>query len=634
MRLLCACERVLDELLGDRRAALGRRRRCTTSWTNARAMPRRSTPRVLVEALVLDRDDRVLASYGAIWSPATRTGSGWWSAIAEAACRGRRAGPSCLRLGTLRRFSSVGQVGRDRHHHPEDGRDDGEQRERRRGSRAGRSFLTLRLDARGRRRRRRGSAHSGAMMRCGASVAHAAAALGGGVGARQRGVAGVAARAPRTAPDSSIGPAMAPAAPRPPPALAAQRRRLAARGRAGAQARGRRARGAASCGSSSGSTRPRPTSTSATRSCSQKLREFQDLGHRVVLIVGDYTARVGDPSGRSTTRPGAHAARRSTPTPRPTSEQAFTVLRDDPERLEVRRNGEWLDMRDGGALPPRAHDDRRADARARRLRQALRRAAADLDARAALPAAAGLRLGRRSHADVELGGTDQTFNLLLGRDVQRAYGQPEQVDPDDADPARDRRRREDVEVAGQPHRRHRGARRDVRQDAAAARRGAWSTWFDAAGGRRGRRRAPGRATPSTRSRARSWRASTARRPRRRPRRTSIACSSATRRPTRSPSSPSARRDGDGPPAGADRRRVRALALGGAAPAGPGRRQARRRGAGGGRLDVPPDRLDGPVLQVGKRHFRACGWPPGCATACGATGPRVASAAGAFAAPSR
>ena len=52
---------------------------------------------------------------------------------------------------------------------------------------------------------------------------------------------------------------------------------------------------AASCAPSSGSTRRRPTSTSGTRSCLQKLREFQDLGHRVVLIVGDYTARVGDP---------------------------------------------------------------------------------------------------------------------------------------------------------------------------------------------------------------------------------------------------------------------------------------------------------------------------------------------------
>src|SRR3954452_12129127 len=74
----------------------------------------------------------------------------------------------------------------------------------------------------------------------------------------------------------------------------------------------------------------------------QKLREFQDAGHQVVLIVGDYTARVGDPSGRSSQRPvlsseqidaNAETYRR----------QAFTVL--DPERTELRMNGEWLDMK-------------------------------------------------------------------------------------------------------------------------------------------------------------------------------------------------------------------------------------------------------------------------------------------------
>src|SRR3954451_8848347 len=87
----------------------------------------------------------------------------------------------------------------------------------------------------------------------------------------------------------------------------------------------------------------------------QKLREFQDLGHRVVLIVGDYTARVGDPSGRSSTRPvlsGAEIDANAETYRR----QAFTVLRDDPELLEVRRNGEWLDIRaeDLVPLPPRA----------------------------------------------------------------------------------------------------------------------------------------------------------------------------------------------------------------------------------------------------------------------------------------
>src|ERR1700682_1229773 len=75
----------------------------------------------------------------------------------------------------------------------------------------------------------------------------------------------------------------------------------------------------------------------------RKLREFQNAGHRVVLIVGDYTARVGDPSGRSSLRPmlspaeiDANAAT--------FQDQALRILDADPQRLEVRRNSEWLDM--------------------------------------------------------------------------------------------------------------------------------------------------------------------------------------------------------------------------------------------------------------------------------------------------
>jgi tyrosyl-tRNA synthetase len=157
----------------------------------------------------------------------------------------------------------------------------------------------------------------------------------------------------------------------------------------------------------------------------QKLREFQDLGHRVVLIVGDYTARVGDPSGRSSTRPvlSGEEIDANAETYR---QQAFSVLRDDPDLLEVRRNGEWLDMR--------AEDLFRL-ARVATVAQILERD--DFAKRFAaqqpisvLEMLYPLLQGYDSVAirsDVELGGTDQTFNLLLGRDVQRAYGQPEQV---------------------------------------------------------------------------------------------------------------------------------------------------------------------------------------------------------------
>jgi len=157
----------------------------------------------------------------------------------------------------------------------------------------------------------------------------------------------------------------------------------------------------------------------------QKLREFQDLGHKVVLIVGDFTARVGDPSGRSTTRPvlsGEEIDRNA----RTYQEQAFSVLRDDPELYELRFNSEWLDM---------PMEELFRLARTATVAQMLERD--DFAKRFASRAPISvlellypLMQGYDSvaiRADVELGGTDQTFNLLLARDVQRAYGVPEQT---------------------------------------------------------------------------------------------------------------------------------------------------------------------------------------------------------------
>ena len=155
----------------------------------------------------------------------------------------------------------------------------------------------------------------------------------------------------------------------------------------------------------------------------QKLREFQDHGHTVVLIVGDYTARVGDPSGRSATRPmlsgeeiDAHA--------RTYVEQAGKVLRTD-DLLELRHNREWLDM---------AAEDLFRLARVPTVAQLLERD--DFAKRfAANEPISLLELlypvlqGYDSVAvrsDVELGGTDQTFNLLMGRSIQTAYGVPPQ----------------------------------------------------------------------------------------------------------------------------------------------------------------------------------------------------------------
>ena len=156
-----------------------------------------------------------------------------------------------------------------------------------------------------------------------------------------------------------------------------------------------------------------------------KLREFQELGHRVVLIVGDYTARVGDPSGRSSTRPVLDPA---TIDANATTfrEQAMTVLDPDPDLLEVRFNSEWLDM---------SMEELFRLARTTTVAQLLERQ--DFSDRfeahepiSVLELLYPLLQGYDSvaiRADVELGGTDQKFNLLLGRDIQRAYGQPEQV---------------------------------------------------------------------------------------------------------------------------------------------------------------------------------------------------------------
>jgi tyrosyl-tRNA synthetase len=156
-----------------------------------------------------------------------------------------------------------------------------------------------------------------------------------------------------------------------------------------------------------------------------KLRQFQEAGHRVVLIIGDYTARVGDPSGRSSLRPmleeeqiEANAAT--------FQEQALKILDPDPERLEVRHNSEWLEMsmlellgllRTTTAAQMLERDDFAKRWTAREPISMLELLYPLLQGYDSVAVA----------ADVELGGTDQKFNLLLGRDIQRAYGQPEQA---------------------------------------------------------------------------------------------------------------------------------------------------------------------------------------------------------------
>lgn len=154
-----------------------------------------------------------------------------------------------------------------------------------------------------------------------------------------------------------------------------------------------------------------------------KLREFQDAGHTVVLILGDYTARVGDPSGRSKTRPELSAeeidANAAT-----FQEQAFKVL--DADRVEVRRNSEWLDMSMMDLfkllrIPTVAQLLEREDF-SNRYSEGTPIALLEL-LYPVLQAYDSVAV----KADLELGGTDQKFNLLLGRDFQNAHGMSQQA---------------------------------------------------------------------------------------------------------------------------------------------------------------------------------------------------------------
>ncbi|MDQ3607432.1 MAG: tyrosine--tRNA ligase, partial [Actinomycetota bacterium] len=142
----------------------------------------------------------------------------------------------------------------------------------------------------------------------------------------------------------------------------------------------------------------------------RKLREFQERGHVIVLIVGDYTARVGDPSGRSSTRPRLSGAEIDA-NARTYVAQAGKVL--DVQAIELRHNSQWLDM---------AMEDLFRLAATTTVAQLLERddfarRYSEREPISVLELLYPLMQAYDSvavRADVELGGTDQTFNLLLG----------------------------------------------------------------------------------------------------------------------------------------------------------------------------------------------------------------------------
>ncbi len=155
-----------------------------------------------------------------------------------------------------------------------------------------------------------------------------------------------------------------------------------------------------------------------------KMKHFQDLGHHVLFLIGDFTGMIGDPTGRSETRVALtreEVARNATTY----QEQTFKIL--DPERTEVVFNSTWMEEMDSNGLIELAakysvarmleRDDFRKRYKEQRhisIHEFLYPLVQGYDSVAI-------------EADVELGGTDQKFNLLVGRDLQRAYGQKPQV---------------------------------------------------------------------------------------------------------------------------------------------------------------------------------------------------------------
>jgi tyrosyl-tRNA synthetase len=158
----------------------------------------------------------------------------------------------------------------------------------------------------------------------------------------------------------------------------------------------------------------------------RKMRQFQDLGHKAVLIIGDYTARIGDPTGQSATRPmlSCEEIEKNAKT---YFQQAGKILDASEDKLEVRYNSEWLEKLTLMEL----------------IRLAAKKTVAQMLQRDSFK----LRLKQDEDvytheflyplmqgydsvmvkSDVELGGTDQTFNNLVGRDIQKAFGQKPQV---------------------------------------------------------------------------------------------------------------------------------------------------------------------------------------------------------------
>jgi tyrosyl-tRNA synthetase len=156
------------------------------------------------------------------------------------------------------------------------------------------------------------------------------------------------------------------------------------------------------------------------------MRQFQDLGHKAVLIIGDYTARIGDPTGQNSTRP-ILSAEQIEQNAKTYFEQAGKILDTSEEKLETRYNGEWLAKLTLIELIQLAAKKTVAQMLQRDTFK--KRLQADVDVYThefLYPLMQGYD-SVMIESDVELGGTDQTFNNLVGRDIQKGYNQEPQV---------------------------------------------------------------------------------------------------------------------------------------------------------------------------------------------------------------
>jgi tyrosyl-tRNA synthetase len=158
----------------------------------------------------------------------------------------------------------------------------------------------------------------------------------------------------------------------------------------------------------------------------RKMRQFQDLGHKAVLIIGDYTARIGDPTGQNSTRP-ILSGEQIEENARTYFEQAGKILDTSEDKLEIRYNGEWLEKLTLMELIQIAAKKTVAQMLQRDTFK--KRLQADIDVYThefLYPLMQGYD-SVMIESDVELGGTDQTFNNLVGRDIQKAYDQMPQI---------------------------------------------------------------------------------------------------------------------------------------------------------------------------------------------------------------